>query len=108
MVQSRNDNLVGGAKLGANAVHERKGEARHVVAEDNLVGVSTPPLFMRHSYWPRAIPQYTLGYGRFLEIIDRLENSAAGLYVGGNVRNGISLQDRIKSGEKLAARVTEK
>lgn len=74
----------------------------------DLVGVSTPPLFVRHSYWPRAIPQYTLGYGRFLAVIDRLEKSAAGLYVGGNVRDGISLQDCIKSGEKLAARVTEK
>jgi oxygen-dependent protoporphyrinogen oxidase len=73
----------------------------------DLVGISTPPLFVRHSYWPRAIPQYTLGYGRFLEVIDRLEKSAAGLYVGGNVRDGISLQDCIKSGEKLARRVAE-
>jgi oxygen-dependent protoporphyrinogen oxidase len=71
----------------------------------DLVGVSTPPLFVRHSYWPRAIPQYTLGYGRFLEVINRLEQSAAGLYVGGNVRDGISLQDCIKSGERLARRV---
>lgn len=71
----------------------------------DLVGVTTPPLFMRHSFWPRAIPQYSLGYGRFLDAMARVEQSAAGLFIGGNVRDGISLQDCMKSGEKLARQV---
>ena len=60
---------------------------------------------MRHSYWPRAIPQYTIGYERFLGAIERLETEVRGLHVGGNVRDGISLQDCIKAGERLARRV---
>ncbi len=68
----------------------------------DLVGVSSPPLFVRHTFWPRAIPQYTLGYERFLDAIGHVEQSAPGLFVGGNVRGGISMQDCIKSGEKLA------
>ncbi len=79
------------------------------VARDlhDLVGVSTPPLFVRHSYWPRAIPQYTLGYERFLQVIERLEADVRGLHVGGNVRDGISLQDCIKAGERLARRIAD-
>ena len=72
-----------------------------------LVGISTPPVFVKHTFWPRAIPQYILGYERYLEAINRLELSTSGLFIGGNVRDGISLQDCIKSGEKLATRVAE-
>lgn len=71
----------------------------------DLVGVDSAPLFVRHSYWPRAIPQYTIGYERFLGEIERLEAATRGLHVGGNVRDGISLQDCIKAGERLARRV---
>ena len=72
-----------------------------------LVGVNTPPDFIKHTFWPRAIPQYVLGYERYLEAINRLELSAGGLFIGGNVRDGISLQDCIKSGEKLARKAAE-
>ena len=72
-----------------------------------LVGVNTPPAFVKHTYWPRAIPQYVLGYERYLEAINQLELSTSGLFVGGNVRDGISLQDCIKAGEKLARKAAE-
>lgn len=77
------------------------------VARDlhDLVGVDSAPIFVRHSYWPRAIPQYTLGYERYLGVIERLEQDLPGLHVGGNVRDGISLQDCIKAGERLARSV---
>ena len=67
-----------------------------------LVGVTTPPQFVKHTYWPRAIPQYGLGYDRYLTALGRIEETNAGLFIGGNVRDGISLQDCIKSGEKMA------
>jgi oxygen-dependent protoporphyrinogen oxidase len=73
----------------------------------DLVGVDTPPLFVRHSFWPRAIPQYALGYGRFLDAIAGVEKSAPGLFIGGNARDGISLQDCMKGGERLARAATE-
>lgn len=72
-----------------------------------LVGISTPPVFVKHTFWPRAIPQYILGYERYLEAISRVELSTTGLFIGGNVRDGISLQDCIKSGEKLARNAAE-
>jgi oxygen-dependent protoporphyrinogen oxidase len=72
-----------------------------------LVGVNTPPVFVKHTYWPRAIPQYVLGYERYLEAIKKVELSTPGLFIGGNVRDGISLQDCIKAGERLAASAAE-
>ncbi len=73
----------------------------------DLVGVNTPPVFVNHTFWPRAIPQYVLGYERYLDALNQVELSTKGLFIGGNVREGISLQDCIKSGEKLARKAAE-
>jgi len=70
-----------------------------------LVGAQGEPAFVRHTFWPRAIPQYTLGYEQWKETIDTIERTHAGLFIGGNVRDGISLPDCVKSGQKLAERV---
>jgi oxygen-dependent protoporphyrinogen oxidase len=81
--------------------------ARIALDLHDLVGVNTPPAFVKHTFWPRAIPQYVLGYERYIEAINQLELSTSGLFIGGNVRDGISLQDCIKAGEKLAKRAAE-
>lgn len=68
----------------------------------DLLGVSGEPAYLRHSVWPRAIPQYNLGHERFLEPMARCEQDHPGLFIGGSVRDGISLPDCIASGEALA------
>lgn len=73
-----------------------------------LVGVQGAPVFVRHSFWPRAIPQYILGYERWQDQITALENRHTGLFIGGNARDGISVPDCVKSGQKLAERVVAK
>ncbi|HWA27077.1 MAG TPA: protoporphyrinogen oxidase [Lacunisphaera sp.] len=73
-----------------------------------LVGVNGEPVYLRHHTWPRAIPQYVLGYERWQDQVAALENAQAGLFIGGNARDGISVPDCVKSGEKLATRVTAK
>ena len=70
-----------------------------------LLGISGEPVFTHHTFWPRAIPQYNVGHERFLEPLARCENLYPELYIGGHARDGISLPDCIRSGEKLAARV---
>ena len=49
-----------------------------------------------------ATSQYDLGYERFLDAITRAEAQHAGLFVGGHVRDGISLANCIASGGRLA------
>jgi protoporphyrinogen/coproporphyrinogen III oxidase len=68
----------------------------------DLVGVKAPPVFTRVQRWPRAIPQYTLGYERFKEAMATVEAAAPGLFIGGNARDGISLANCIESGRRLA------
>jgi oxygen-dependent protoporphyrinogen oxidase len=89
------------AKLGEAALTDR-------VCADlrDLLGAQGRPVFARHTYWPRAIPQYNLGYGRHLEAMAACETSHPGLYIGGNVRDGIALPDCIASGTALAKRVS--
>ena len=72
----------------------------------DLVGATGAPVFMRHTFWPRAIPQYVPGYERWQEQATALENAHVGLFIGGNARDGISVPDCVKSGGKLAERVT--
>ena len=73
----------------------------------DLVGVTGEPAFVKHSFWPRAIPQYVLGYERYHEAMEAVEKSAAGLFIGGNARDGISVPDCIISGEGLARKTAE-
>jgi len=56
-----------------------------------LLGVRGQPTFRHHRHWPRAIPQYKLGYGKKLEKIRQIEKDHPGLKLAGNYRTGISL-----------------
>ena len=90
------------ARLGTPQLIER---VRRDLAE--LVGVTGDPVYVKHSFWPRAIPQYMLGYDRYFDAMNRLEERTPNLFIGGQCRDGISLPDCLKSGEKLARRVAE-
>jgi protoporphyrinogen/coproporphyrinogen III oxidase len=70
-----------------------------------LLGVKGRPIFQHSVCYPKAIPQYTLGYGRFRERMDELEAKASGLFLAGHYRDGVSLSDSIVSGCNVVERV---
>jgi oxygen-dependent protoporphyrinogen oxidase len=70
-----------------------------------LLGVKGEPTFRHHFYWPRAIPQYNLGYGRYRDLMTEIEQKAPGLFFAGHYRDGISLADSIVSGINIVERV---
>jgi oxygen-dependent protoporphyrinogen oxidase len=72
-----------------------------------LLGTSGEPSFRALQIWPKAIPQYVLGYGRFKDIADQTEQSNPGLVLAGTYREGISLGDAMASGERAASRVSK-
>jgi oxygen-dependent protoporphyrinogen oxidase len=72
-----------------------------------LLGTRAEPTFRAVQVWPKAIPQYVLGYGRFKEIADDVERRNPGLVLAGTYRSGVSLGDAIASGEQAAARIGE-
>jgi protoporphyrinogen/coproporphyrinogen III oxidase len=72
-----------------------------------LLGVKGKPVFTHHHFWPRAIPQYNVGYGKFKGLMNNLEAKAAGLFLAGHYREGISVGDSIVSGGKAAERAAD-
>lgn len=70
-----------------------------------LVGARGEPVCFRVQRWPRAIPQYTLGYQVFKDAMTELEAAAPGVFLGGNCRDGISLANCLGAGQRLAAAV---
>ena len=82
-------------------------ELYRVVAEDLrvLLGVRGQPVFKHCVYYPRAIPQYNVGYGRFKKLMDEVERQAPGFFFAGHYRDGVSLGDSIVSGVNIAGRV---
>lgn len=70
-----------------------------------LVGVRAPHVYAHIQRWPRAIPQYRIGYQRYKEAIATFEAGAPGVFIGGNVRDGISLANCVASGRRLALAV---
>ena len=70
-----------------------------------LLGVTGKPTFQHCFLYPKAIPQYEVGYGRFRNFFAEAEAKAPGLFLAGNYRDGISLSDSILSGWNVADRV---
>lgn len=83
-------------------------EKIYALVEDDLqrlFGVKGEPTFRHCAIYPKAIPQYNLGYGRYQELMDQIEERVPQFYFAGNYRHGISLSDSILSGCKIAERV---
>ena len=70
-----------------------------------LLGVNGEPTFRHTVLYPKAIPQYNIGYGRYREWMNKIENKAAGLFFAGHYRDGVSLGDSIVSGCNITERV---
>jgi oxygen-dependent protoporphyrinogen oxidase len=70
-----------------------------------LLGVKGKPTFQHTVFYPRAIPQYNLGYGRYREMMTDIEAKAPGFFLAGHYRDGVSLSDSIVSGCNVADRV---
>lgn len=66
------------------------------------VGVRGEPVVSTVRRWPRAIPQYELGHGRFLDVAREIESTLPGLRIGGNFLHGVSVADCIRNATTLA------
>ncbi len=78
------------------------------VVEDDLrraLGVRGAPVLAAVRRWPRAIPQYELGHGRFVERAAEIERELPGAYIGGNFLRGVSVADCIRNATELAEEV---
>ena len=70
-----------------------------------LLGVRGKPTFQHCAFYPQAIPQYNVGYGKYRALMTDLETKADGVFLAGHYRDGVSLSDSIVSGCNVADRV---
>ncbi|MCW5553942.1 MAG: protoporphyrinogen oxidase [Verrucomicrobiae bacterium] len=70
-----------------------------------LLGVRGRPTFQHSVPYPKAIPQYNVGYGRFKDLMNDIEAKAPGFFFAGHYRDGVSLSDSIVSGCSAADRI---
>jgi oxygen-dependent protoporphyrinogen oxidase len=70
-----------------------------------LLGVKGQPVFTHTKTWPKAIPQYNVGYGKYRDLLNNLEAQNPNLFFAGHYRDGVSLGDSIVSGVNVAERV---
>ncbi|MDW7980363.1 MAG: protoporphyrinogen oxidase [Verrucomicrobiales bacterium] len=97
---------LGGARapeLALRPEHELVEITLHDLAR--VLGVKGRPTFQQCMVYPKAIPQYELGYGAFRAKLTEIETSAPGLFFAGHYRDGISVGDSIMSGCRTAERV---
>jgi oxygen-dependent protoporphyrinogen oxidase len=67
-----------------------------------LLGVTGMPVFARHHVWPASLPQFNVGYERFLDAIQQCELAHPRLFLGGHVREGNSVSACLAAGFRLA------
>ncbi len=67
------------------------------------LGLEGEPSLRLVRRWPRAIPQYELGHGRFVDRAQEIERALPGLRIGGNFLGGVSVPDCIRNATALAA-----
>jgi len=70
-----------------------------------LLGVKGQPAFVHTAFWPHAIPQYNVGYGKYRDLLTNIEAKTPNLFFAGHYRDGVSLGDSMVSGVNIAERV---
>jgi len=70
-----------------------------------LLGVKGKPTFVHTAFWPKAIPQYNVGYGKYRDLLKEIEAKNPNLFFAGHYRDGVSLGDSMVSGANMAERV---
>jgi oxygen-dependent protoporphyrinogen oxidase len=97
---------IGGARSPELAMADEAEQITFVLNDlEKILGVRGEPTFIHRKFFPKAIPQYTLGYGKYKMLLDTFEAKAPGIFFAGNYRNGISLSDCITAGQSVAERI---
>lgn len=77
-------------------------ELRSLFNDENLI----PDLFELFRY-QQAIPQYDISSPARLKAIETIEEAHPGIYLAGNIRDGIGMADRIKQGFQIAETIAK-
>ena len=68
----------------------------------------TEPELLKIFRYRKAIPQYEISSEKRFEAIEKVEKAFPGIYLAGNIVNGIGISDRIVQASKVAQRISSK
>jgi oxygen-dependent protoporphyrinogen oxidase len=72
---------------------------------ESLMRITGEPVHISYKFWPKAIPQYNIGYIEHENYFIKFEDENPGLILAGNYREGISVGDCIKNAEKILNKI---
>jgi len=72
-----------------------------------IMHINGDPVFIKEKMWPKAIPQYSLGYIEHERYFEKFEADNPGMFLSGNYRGGISVGDCIQNSELTYKRICE-
>ena len=98
--------FIGGAQSPDRALQNEDEIMANVLADLHaLLGLNGTPKYQRFSVWPQAIPQYNIGYEKYLNQMTQVEKEHPGIHFAGHYRDGISVANSILSGLNMAERI---
>jgi oxygen-dependent protoporphyrinogen oxidase len=72
-----------------------------------IMKIDEDPVFIKEKMWPKAIPQYCLGYIEHERFFEQFESNNPGIFLSGNYRGGISVGDCVKNSELTVKRICD-
>ena len=98
--------FIGGSQSPDRALMDEDEMLQNVLADlRELLGLDGEPDFKHVSAWPKAIPQYVVGYEKYLTHMKQIEDAHPGIHFAGHYRDGISVANSILSGLNVAERI---
>jgi len=98
--------FIGGAREPMVGTYDKELLFKRVRNEfETLMRINAEPVYFSYKFWPRAIPQYNIGYIEHENSFAKFEVENPGLILAGNFRDGISVGDCIKSAEKIVNKI---
>ena len=100
--------FIGGSMAPEKALQDEEEMLTNTISDlQELLGLSGEPEYKHLSVYPKAIPQYTVGYERFLNHMKQIETDHPGFHFAGHYRDGISVGNSILSGINIAERIRQ-
>jgi len=100
--------FIGGSMSPEKALQDEEEMLANTLKDlEDLLGLSGGPEYKRLSVYPQAIPQYVVGYERFLNHMKQIETDHPGIHFAGHYRDGISVANSILSGIAVAEQISE-
>ncbi|MEJ2194396.1 MAG: protoporphyrinogen oxidase [Ignavibacteriaceae bacterium] len=72
---------------------------------EDIMKIKGSTVYTKKRFWPKSIPQYSLGYVEHENYFDHFEINNKGIFLSGNYRGGISIGDCMMNAENVVEKI---